>query len=95
MARQPMITRTFTSTKVNALCIDLESCEPFNKDVTLPRTYKDKQALEKALDKLINDDKVKFVQAVSTKVVEELYGMTEQQFIETASILDKNTRKPV
>lgn len=95
MARVPSVTRTITTTKVNALCIDLETTEPFNKVVFLPRTYKDNAKLEKALAEVINDGTIKFVQAVDTEVVETLYGMTEQEFINVAKVLDKETRKPI
>lgn len=95
MARVPQVTRTITTTKVNALCINLETTEPFNADYILPRVYKDNKKLNKALSDLIDNDTQKFVQAVSTEVVETLYGMTEQEFINTARILDKETRKPI
>ena len=95
MARIPSVTRTITTTKVNALCIDLETTEPFNKEVILPRTYKDNKKLEKALAEVINSDTTKFVHAVDVSVVETLYGMTEQEFINTAKVLDKETRKPI
>lgn len=95
MARVPSVTRTITTTKVNALCIDLETTEPFNKVVVLPRTYKDSKKLDKALAELINNDTTKFVHAVGTEEVETLYGMTEQEFINSAKILDKETRKPI
>ena len=95
MARVPSVTRTITTTKVNALCLNLVSTEPFNKVFVLPRTYKDNKKLEKALSDLIDDDTTKFVHAVDTEEVETLYGMTEQEFINSAKILDKETRKPI
>lgn len=95
MARVPQVTRTITTTKVNVLCINLETTEPYNADFILPRVYKDTKKLNKALSDLIDNDTQKFVQAVSTEVVETLYGMTEQEFINTARILDKETRKPI
>lgn len=95
MARVPSVTRTITTTKVNALCLNLETTEPFNQVVILPRTFKDDKKLDKALSDLINNDTTKFVHAVDTEVVETLYGMTEQEFITNAKILDKETRKPI
>ena len=95
MARIPMVSRTFITTKVNALCIELETAEPFNKVVVLPGQFKDNKKLDKALAKLINTDTTKFVHAVDTEEVETLYGMTEQEFIDSAKILDKDTRKPI
>lgn len=95
MARVPSVTRTITTTKVNALCINLETTKPFNQVVVLPRTYKEAKKLDKALSELINNDTTKYVHAVDTVEVETLYGMTEQEFINRAKILDKETRKPI
>lgn len=95
MARAPMVSRTITTTKVNALCMDMTNTEPFNKTVILPRTYKDKAKLAKALTAVINDENTRFVDAVFTEEVETLYGMSEQDFIDNAKVLDKETRKPI
>ena len=95
MARKPMVTRTITTTQTNVLCLNVVSGEPFNKVVTLPRTYKDDKSLMKQVSSVIDNDEVKAVHVVDKKEVETLYGMTEQDFISKASILDKDTRKVV
>lgn len=87
MARIPMVTRTITTTHATVLCLDLVSAEPFNKDVVLPRTYKDEKSLMKKVSALIDNETVKAVHIVDKKEVETLYGMTEQEFIETAKVL--------
>ena len=93
MARKPMVTRTIVTTKVNVLCLDINSAEPFNKVVTLPRTYKDEKKLLKKVEEVVNTDEVKAVHIVLKEEVETLYGMTEQDFITNATILDPVTRK--
>lgn len=93
MARKPMVTRTIITTKVNVLCLDVESAEPFNKVITLPRTYKDDKALLKSVEKVVNTDSVKAVHVVDKEEVETLYGMDEQKFIDNAVVLDPETRK--
>ncbi len=93
MARKPMISRTIITTKVNVLCLDIQSAEPFNKIVTLPRTYKDDKKLLKKVEEVINTDDVKAVHVVGKEEIETLYGMTEQDFIDHATILDPTTRK--
>lgn len=95
MARQAMVTRTIITTQVNVLCMDLEHTEPCNKEVTLPRTYKDTDKLLKAVAKVIDTPKLKAVQIVDSKEVETLYGMKEQDFIDNAMKLDNETRKPI
>lgn len=93
MARKPMVTRTIVTTKVNVLCLDIKSTEPFNKVVILPRTYKDEKKLFKKVEEVVNTDEVKAVHIVDKVEVETLYGMSEQYFITNAVILDPATRK--
>lgn len=93
--RKPMITRTIKTTKVNVLCLDVNSCEPFNKSVILPRTFKDEKKLFAKVQELVNTDEVKAVHLVDVAEVETLYGMTEQDFIEHAIELDPETRKAI
>ena len=87
MARTPMVTRTIQTTKVNVLCLNIVEGEPFNKVVTLPRTYKDENAMLKVISKMVDNDEVKAVHVVDSYVEETLYGMTEQRFIELAQIM--------
>ena len=87
MARVPMVTRTIQTTTANVLCLNIKEGEPFNKEVVLPRTYKDEKSMMKVVEKLINTDDVKAVHIVHTDVNETLYGMTEQEFIATARVL--------
>lgn len=86
MARN-MVTRTIISTKVNALCLNLVTAEPYNEVFTLAGAYKDMAKLKKMLDKQYNNEEHVIAHIVSTEQVETLYGMTEQKFIENAEIL--------
>lgn len=87
MARTPQVTRTIQTTHATVLCMDIENREPCNKEVILPRTYKDENAILKAVKKAIETDTLKPVQVVSHMVQETLYGMSEQDFIAHAVIL--------
>lgn len=87
MARIPMVTRTIQTTTANVLCLNIKEGEPFNKEVVLPRTYKDEKSMMKVVEKLINTEDVKAVHIVHTDVNETLYGMTEQEFIAAARVL--------
>lgn len=93
MARKPMVTRTIVTTKANVLCMDLKKVEPFNKEVVLPRTYKDDKKLLKAVEEVVNSDEARAVQVVGKEEVETLYGMSEQDFISNAKVLDPKNRK--
>ena len=87
MARVPMVTRTIQTTTATVLCLNIKEGEPFNKEVVLPRTYKDEKSMMKVVEQLINTDDVKAVHIVHTDVNETLYGMTEQEFIANAHVL--------
>lgn len=93
MARVPQVTRTIVTTKANVMCLDIEKGEPFNKDVIVPRTYKDENALLKAVKAVAETDTVKCVHIVDSEQIETLYGMTEQEFIEHAKVLPPRTAK--
>ena len=90
-----MVTRTITTTQVNVLCLDIVAGEPFNQQVTLPRTYKDDKKLMKAIEEVVNTENVKAVHVVAKEEVETLYGMSEQHFINNAVVLDNETRRPI
>lgn len=88
MARIPMVTRTLTTTKVNVLCLNTETCEPENRDFTLMRTYADDKSIMKAIEKLnVLEPEVKAVKVVSVETVETRYGMTEVDFMAVAKVL--------
>lgn len=87
MARIPMVTRTIIATKANVMCLDVQEGEPFNKVVTVPRTYKDSEALLNKVKPLIETDTVKAVHIVDSEEIKTLYGMTEQEFIQYAKVL--------
>ena len=95
MARKPMVTRTITTTKVNVLCLNIESAEPFNMVVTLPRTYDNEKKLFKMVQTVVDNETQKAVHVVDKEEIETLYGMSEQDFISFATILDKDTRKAI
>lgn len=93
MAKNPMITRTIQTTEVNVLCMDIKQGEPFNTNVTLPRTYKDNAAMLKAAAAVIDNEDTKAVHIVASEVKETLYGMKETDFIANADILPARTVK--
>lgn len=91
MARVPMVTRTIVATKAIVMCLDVVAGEPCNKEVTVPRTYKDNASLMRKVRPLIETDELKAVHIVSVEEIETLYGMTEQDFIEHAKVLPPRT----
>lgn len=93
MARVPMVTRTITATKIIVLCLDIETAEPFNKEVTISGTFKDEKSMMKATEKLVNTETEKAVHIVSYETIETLYGMTEQEFIQKAQVMPPRVKK--
>lgn len=88
MARTPMVTRTINTTKAKVLCLNIATSETLTVEVTAPRTYKNDSDLMKVVKPVIEkQDNIKAVHIVSTEVIECLYGMTEQEFIEKAKVL--------
>lgn len=87
MARTPSVTRTIQTTDITVMCVDVTTAEVSNKTLTLPRTFKDEEAMLKAVKKAGETDTCKFVQVVAHKVNEQLYGMTEADFIKYAKPL--------
>lgn len=85
--RKPMITRTITTTQATLLMADTVAAEMHNVTVTLPRTYKDNEAILKAARPLVETENDKAVSVVSVSTKETLYGMTEADFIQAAAIL--------
>lgn len=79
--RTPMITRTFKVTVVGVLCLNIESAEPFVKEVELPRAYKNDEAILKKAHEVIDTDTVKAVSVSYSRVDEIRYGMSETDFI--------------
>lgn len=93
MARVPMVTRTIVATKITALCLNIETGEPFNKTVTVSGTFKDEKSMLKAAEKLINTEAERAVHIVFSEEIETLYGMTEQEFIQSAQVLPPRGKK--
>lgn len=91
MARVPMVTRTIITTKVNVMCLDIETGEPFYKTVVVPRTYKDDEKLLKKVKEVLETETLKPVHIVDKEEIETLYGMKEQDFIEHAEVLPSRT----
>ena len=87
MARIPMVTRTITTTKAIVMCLDIESGEPCNKSVVVPRTYKADATLFKKVKEVLETETLKPVHIVGKEEIETLYGMNEQVFIEHAEVL--------
>ena len=88
-----MVTRTFETTKINALCVNIAEQKTEQKEFILPKTYKDEKAMMKALSAVIADKNIKAVSVISSEIIETLYGMEESDFIANAKVLPARKNK--
>lgn len=93
MARTRKVTRTIASTKVVVMCVNTETAVVENYEVTIAGVYSDDKKLMKAVTKVVETAVLKPVTVVSTEVIETLYGMDEQKFIEMAEVLPPRDKK--
>lgn len=93
MARTPMVTRTITTTKATVMVCDVEAGDVITQEIVVPRTYKNDDALLKAIKSTHETDQLKPVSIVKSEVIETLYGMTESDFIENATVLPPRATK--
>lgn len=87
MARKAIVSRTIKATKCNVLCVNIPTAETENKEVTVSRTYSDPVKLLKKVQSVVDTDTFKAVQVISSVVVEQRYGMSEEDFIAHSEVL--------
>lgn len=87
MAKMRMVTRTVKVTKVNVMCLDIEKGEAFNEYATISGVFDNPEKLLKACKEVLDTDTEKAVAIVEKKEIEQLYGMSEQDFISLAKLL--------
>lgn len=85
--RKPIISRTMTVTKVKAMCVHLDTQEMFEYDDTLPRSFKTREKLEKAIRKLVDTTETRFCYVVEANEEQRLYAMTEEDFLRNAKVV--------
>ena len=85
--RKPMVTRTFTTMEVVATVLNVKTQAVAQKTLTLSRVYPEKKILAKTQEMYDTEDE-KVVHIISTKEVEDLYGMDEADFLKHAKKLD-------
>lgn len=88
MARKPQVTRTIKVTTARVLCVDVSTEQVDTINVTVVGTFKDDTKLMRAIKKKLADEPTtKPVRIIESKVSEQLYGMSEEKFLECAELL--------
>ena len=86
MKKEKLITRTITVTTAEFMCVDTETANV--EVITAELTGKlDTETALKVYKSTVETDTFKVVACQSITYTEQLYGMTEKQFIEHAKIL--------
>ena len=89
MARKPVVTRTIISTTAIVLAVDTVNESLVEKTVILPRTYKDEQAIKKAIATLGLLPETLVVSKVKEAMESERrYSMPEGRFIKHADVIE-------
>lgn len=88
MARIPMVTRTITLTKATVLCVNTEARTMEETTYTVNGFYDSDADLLKVLQKSNQTESTLLVQIVSRETFDQLYGMTEAEFIKLATKLE-------
>lgn len=86
--RESMVTRTVLGTKVTALAMDTNTCEPSNVTYEIGGQNANDEKLLKKVRKEHDTDDFKVVKIVAVEYFEKRYGMKESDFIANAVELE-------
>ena len=92
MARERMVTRTVTQTTAKVMCLNVTTAEVSINEYTIGGTYKETDLLKKCKS-LFETDDLKLVHIELSKVEEILLGMTEEDFIRYATVLQPSKQQ--
>lgn len=86
--RTSMVTRTVLGTKVTALVMDTNTCEPSNVTYEIGGQYTNDEKLLTKVRKEHDTEDFKVVKIVDVEPFEKRYGMKESDFIAHAAELE-------
>ena len=95
MARERMVTRTITNTTYKIMCVDTTNCEVTIEQFNTTDEFTDNEKALKYFRKLHETDTKKLVKIESVETTEQLYGMTELEFLQHAKLLPPRGTKVV
>ena len=95
MARERQVTRTINVTTAIAICMDISTMENSEKALVITGDVPSQDKVIKDLRKLYETHTFKVVAIKDMKTEEQLYGMSEVEFLKYAKLLDNETRKPI
>ena len=87
MARERMVTRTITSTTYKIMCVETTKCEVTIEQFNTTYEFTDDEKALKYFRKHHESETKKLVKIESVETTEQLYGMTELEFLQYAKLL--------
>lgn len=91
MARIPMVTRTIKETVASVMYVNVSTASVDYAEYRVAGTFDNNEVLMKYLKKNYETEEIKLVNIVNVDTVENLYGMTEADFMSYAKILPPRT----
>lgn len=91
MARKPMVTRSFKAVDCNVLFLNIETKETGEASITMYGHFSTEEKLRKAVKKKLETPSIRVVEISSSETYDQLLGMSEEKFIESAEILPPRT----
>ena len=95
MAKKYPFTRTISAQKVVCLVFDKDTAEASNTTVVISPPISDVVKLERAVERAVNKDNLKFIDIVDVTLDEQMYGITLEDFLAHSVRLDPKTRQPL
>ena len=89
MARKRMVTRTERFESVTAMTVNLDDRTTGEITCQITGKFKTQEDLLKLVKKTADTEKLKVVAIITHETVEQLMGMTEEEFIELARYIEK------
>lgn len=86
--RESMVTRTVLGTKVTALVMDTNTCEPSNVTYKIGGQHINDEKLLNKVRKEHDTEDFKVVKILAVEPFERRYGMKESDFIASAFVLE-------
>lgn len=95
MARKPMVTRSFDTMQMVVTVANIETATLSDMTINSATFTEDNHKQLKIAKEMLETDTIKVVTVKSALLVERLLGMSEQDFINNAVVLDPLTRQPL
>ena len=92
MARQKMVTRTITKSLITAIVLNVDTLESAPITFEVSGIYELGTREMKSLLDSRSDETHMYVKATKVEVIEQLYGMTEDEFIQYGRVLPPRTK---